>query len=593
MKIAGVRRAPDGIAGMFVPAATAMIFSTVAGFLASAIDGIITSKFLGRDAYSAVSLFSPMVNLILMFAYFIAIGGQVLSSKQIGAGEKEQASAVFSFSVAAGLVITGITMVLGFLAPGALFSICGISDSKPELYSAMEQYFRGYIWGIPSLILVQVISSFIVIDNGKRLISISAAVLCVSDIAGDLLNVWVFRGGVFGMGLATSISLLLQLAVLLTHFLRRRSYFTFSLKHFRAAFLGDIFKNGILTFMRSLATICRDLFTNHLNLAVAVGTVAVAAKGIQNDLNSLMFCLGIGIGKVLLTMSAMFYGADDRQDMKKLFACAMKTSALYAAGAGAVIFLLAPLISRIYTGDPEVISLAVFGIRCMAASLVMDTVLVAYQNYLQGIQNLKLVNLLCFTERFFIPVAVAFVMGRSFGSRGIIASIAVSKLILMLVTFVIIWIRCGRFPVHLEDYMLLPKDFGLEEGAELTARVRTMEDVVMLSREAEKYCAGQGTTPEKARLTALFTEEMAGNIVVHGKGGNRQGVCVDYRLYVKNERICISLRDYCEAFDPRKYYEIHKEEDPTKNIGIRMVMRLARDVRYTYTFHSNCTMILL
>lgn len=93
MENAKARRRPDGIAGMFVPAATAMIFSTVAGFLASAIDGIITSRFLGRDAYSAVSLFSPMVNMLLLFASSIAVGGQVLGSRLIGAGEKEQARA--------------------------------------------------------------------------------------------------------------------------------------------------------------------------------------------------------------------------------------------------------------------------------------------------------------------------------------------------------------------------------------------------------------------------------------------------------------------------------------------------------------------
>ena len=85
--------------------------------------------------------------------------------------------------------------------------------------------------------------------------------------------------------------------------------------------------------------------------------------------------------------------------MKKLFACAMKTSVLFAAGAGGTAFLLAPVIAQVYSSDPEVITLAVFSIRCMAAGLVLDTAAVTYQNYLQGIQRLKLVNFLCFTDR--------------------------------------------------------------------------------------------------------------------------------------------------------------------------------------------------
>ena len=116
---------------------------------------------------------------------------------------------------------------------------------------------------------------------------------------------------------------------------------------------------------------------------------------------------------------------------------------------------------------------------------------------------------------------------------------------------------------------------------------------MQLSRRAEALCVSQGIEAGKARLIALFTEEMAGNIVRHGTPRNRLGVCADCRIYAKEGTICLSLRDYCQAFDPTKYYEIHKDEDPTKNTGIRMVMRLARDVRYTNTFNSNCTMILL
>ena len=587
-------RGHDGISGMFVSTAVAMIFSSVAGFLATTIDGMITGRFLGHHAYSAVSLFAPMINIILLFAYFIAIGGQVLSSRQIGAGEKKQANAVFSFSVSAGLVIAAAFLLLGFLFPEALFRICGVSAGRtPELHTQMDQYFRGYLLGIPALILAQVLCPFIVLDNGKKLISVSAAVLCVSDILGDLLNVRVFHGGIFGMGVATSVSLLLQLAVLLTHFFRGHSCFRLSLKEFRASFLRPIFQNGALTFMRSLATILRDLFTNHLNLAVAVTTAAVAARGIQSDVNTLLFCIGIGIGKALLPMTAMFYGAGDRDGLKRLFVSSIRTSVLFAGVTGAAVFLAAPWIVRFYFGQGEVVSLAVFGLRCMAAGIVFDTVSMAFQNYLQGIQRLKLVNLLCFAERLFIPCAVAYVMGTSFGPKGVMASLAVSKLLLFILMFAIVCFCHRGLPRRAEDCMLLPGDFGAGTDRELAARVYSMEDAVRLSEAASRFCLDRGLTAEKANLMALFAEEMAGNVVRHGKPRGRRKVVVDFRLYVKEGKICLCLRDYCEAFDPTRYYEAHQHEGPGQNFGIRMVMKLARDVRYTYSFNSNCIMILM
>ena len=68
---------------------------------------------------------------------------------------------------------------------------------------------------------------------------------------------------------------------------------------------------------------------------------------------------------------------------------------------------------------------------------------------------------------------------------------------------------------------------------------------------------------------------------------------MDYRLYTDGGRICLSLRDYCEEFDPVKYYEIQMsgKDAPESNIGIRLVMKLAQDIRYINTFNSNCIMI--
>lgn len=585
---------PDIIATMFIPAAISMIFTSLARFLAGTIDGVITSKFLGSEAYSGISLFAPMVNIIILFATFIAMGCQVLCSLQIGAGKKKEANAVFSFAVISGLAVAAIFILLGVISPAFLVRICGVkSADNAEIYAYMMRYLGGYLIGIPALILVQVLGPFIVIDNGKKMITLSALVLFAGDTVFDLLNVFIFHGGVFGMGIATSCALWFQAGVLCTHFLSGRGYFHISLAGFNPGFLTDICKDGGLVFLRTLATILRDLFTNHLNISLAATTAAIAAKGIQTDLNTLMFSIGIGISQAVLPMTAMFYGADDRRGMKRLFSCFMNTSFITAGGMGLIMFFGAPLITMLYTNDSEVASLANFGIRCMAAGLLLDTVAVVYQSYLQGIQRIKLVNFLCFAERFFVPVAVAFVMGSVFGSKGILASIAIGKLVLLMIVLVIICLYNKGLPVKPEDFMLLDDAFGVEEGAEQYRFVRTPDDAVACSEDARIFCINHGWEKRKANLVALYVEEMSTNIVKHGKTKNKAGICVDYRLYVKNGKLHMSLRDCCEAFDPTKYYEIHKNDELSGKIGIRMVMNLANKIHYTYTFNSNCTMILM
>jgi len=87
-------------------------------------------------------------------------------------------------------------------------------------------YLHGYMIGIPALMLIQVLGPMIVMDGGKKLFSLSAAALCVVDVIGDLLNAFVFHGGSFGMGLATSVAFMIQLAMLLGRFFRAGSYST-------------------------------------------------------------------------------------------------------------------------------------------------------------------------------------------------------------------------------------------------------------------------------------------------------------------------------------------------------------------------------
>jgi len=82
---------------------------------------------------------------------------------------------------------------------------------------------------------------------------------------------------------------------------------------------------GSPTFVRKLATILRDLFINRMNLAVALSTAAVAARGVQNDLNTLMFCIGLGLGKTLISMTGIYYSVEDRPGLKRLFITAAKT----------------------------------------------------------------------------------------------------------------------------------------------------------------------------------------------------------------------------------------------------------------------------
>lgn len=585
-------RHSDVISSMFLPVAIAMIFTQLVGVVATIIDGLITSIYFGEEAYSAISLVYPLVNTLVLLAGFLSTGCQVVCSKKIGQGKKDEANSTFTVAIIGGLIVSAIFIFICIAFPLTMFRICGVTLEKhPEFYVHMSDYLKGYLIGVPAIMLVQIISPILIIDNDKNLVQLSALILCLTDILGDIANAIIFKGGVYGMGVATSIAYILELSVMMLHFISKKSNFRFDLRKFSIIDIKGMISGGSPTFVRKLATIIRDIVINRLNLAVALSAAAVVARGLQNDISLLLFSIGLGIGKTLITMTSMYHGANDMQGLKRLYLYALKVSLVISSIAAIVMLAFSYPISSLYTSDKEVLEYSVFAICCLALVLPLDTLTVALQNYLQGIENLKLVNIMNFGERFFIPVITAIALGIPFGSKGILASIAAGKILIILMMFIIVCIRRKGLPKSINDFMFLPDDFGGSAAHNYYAEIDTLDDVMNASIEVQEYCKNNGIDPIKANHISLFIEEMAGNIVNHGV--HKKQISVNLRVFISDGQILITLRDYFNYFDPTEYHKLQSDTYDGESNGIRIVMQLAKEVRYVNAFGINNLMILV
>ena len=581
-------RQKDVISKMFFSASIAMMFTVFVGTAAQFLDGVITSRFLGNDAYSAISLFGPLNGIFLMLASFIASGNQIVCAGYIGKGKKEQANSVFTFCVLAGLLIAAILILLCVAVPDPLLAYCGVTKAgKPVLYDNMLSYIRGYLFGLPALIAVQILGPIVVLDNGKKIFSISALVLCVTDVVLDLVNALLLHWGTFGMGLATSVSLTVQLVMLVTFLLRKGGRARFSLKAFRRKEISELAKTGSPTLVQSLAISLRDVAINRLNLLFAVSTAALVARGVQYDFSMVLFCMSDGIAYTMVSMTGIYHGVNDKVGLKRVFQYGMSLSLRFAVVSAALVFLLAPQIAGFYTADPETAAFSTFAIRCMAVSQLADFPVCIYINYLKGLRKNRTVILLNILDRFVFPLVSAAALSFAFGSKGLLASLALGKYLVLSSVILILWVKNKKFPRRVEQFMLLPEDYGGGKSDNLYGSVSTMEDVIRESRRMEGFCIIQGTDDKSATRMSLLMEEMGGNIVQHGSPDARKASGAEYRLFVSGSRICLTLRDYNQAFDPVAWDKANAGREVDEGMGIRMVMGLAKDTRYFNAFGSN------
>ncbi|MDO4521353.1 MAG: ATP-binding protein [Erysipelotrichaceae bacterium] len=108
------------------------------------------------------------------------------------------------------------------------------------------------------------------------------------------------------------------------------------------------------------------------------------------------------------------------------------------------------------------------------------------------------------------------------------------------------------------------------------------------SEKAYDFCLGHGAGKREAYYISLAAEEMAGNIIKHGffrDGGHHT---MELRVIHKKNSFMLRIRDNSHIFDPiKKMAAVSSINDPSRYIGIKMVMKIATDVVYTSTLKLN------
>ena len=584
----------DNVSSIYLTLAMGMVFTEATGVIAVLIDGIIASQFLGEELYAGISLLRPFTRIILVLAGFLAGGCAAVCSRLITQGKREDANETFNFVVFLAIAAAAVLLLFCLLFPTMTLRLCGVPLSRsPELVPFMYEYLHGYLFGIAPLLVIQVTAPILLMDGGRVSFTVSTIVLCICDITGDLLNVFVFHGGAFGMGIATSIGFIVQILIISVAFVLRKGYFRPSLRHLNTSCLKDLFRFGMPDFIKRMAGTLREVLYNYINIVIALSFVAITVRGIQGDLAMLLFCIPSGMGRALGAINGVYYRANDRRALERLYAVALTLGIGVSVIIGAFIFIAAPLLTRLYTHDPQFIALTIFSLRWMAVGLAFDTSIVLHQGYLQSTGSWKASTTLIIGERMVVPVAFAVVLGLLFGTKGVLAALAVSRIFIIVASFIINCFRCHGIPKKWSDIMLLPDDFGGTEEDNIYAEIRTMDDVVRESERAYDFCLQRYDDKRLATMTSLFVEEMAGNVVRHAERVGDDDVYVNCRIFADRGRICLNIMDLGDRFDPAAFYEMYHDDSPEKHVGIRLVMNMAKDVLYFNTFRSNNLTIYL
>lgn len=563
------------------------ILSAMTVTLCMLIDSIMIGRFLGLEAMGAYGYSTPVLLVFAAVGSMISAGVQVMCGKTMGTGDKEGTDACFSVSAALAVVfsVVGMAAVLIFTDP--LCTLLGAGENSPDnpVFGLTRDYLRGFIIGAPAFMAAQIMVPYMQISGSRVRLVTAVIAMTAGDVLFDILNVFVFKKGTFGMGLASSLSYYIAFTVGIVYFFKKDCIFKFRIALVKLKTCAKLMKNGIPTLINQVSLVLLTLLLNQLLTSLG-GSTAVAAYSVISSCGNICYSFSSGVAAVALTLSSIFYADEDKTSLLTLVRVMLFYAAVICAAVTLVVVLAARPLVMLFIQDMSAIDMAILGLRLFVLSLVPCALNTTLKNYYQGVDRVGMTMTVSVLQNFALTALGAYVISRFAGVTGVWLGFLAGESLTFAAICVYVLLRRRKEGLSARGFSLIADDFGADDDDCFDTSISSGEQVVVVSEQASAFCVSRGVTKKKSSLIALAIEEMSNNIIHYGfKDGKDHSI--DIRIVICEDSIMLRIRDNCASFDPIDYLELHKDDDPVAHIGIKMVMKLVSDANYVNSLGLN------
>ena len=568
------------------------VLLAMVGSINGIVSSLFASNFVGIDAMSAIGLYAPLGSFFGAVNTMLMGGSQIICGKYMGKNEISSMQNTFSVNMLVSLCLSAVSALV-FLAAGFL-DLTGMFTSDAAVRGYFNQYLIGMAVGLVPQIIGQQLSGFLSLENKNKLTTVAGIAYIVTNLVLDYLFVAVLHMEAFGLALATSLGLCVFAGVQFVYYLRGKSVLHLHFGKIRWKESMEIVKIGAPGAFSYGYQALRGLIVNALTMSF-VGSVGVSAFAAANSFLGLFWAIPGGMLAVSRMLISVSVGEEDRESLQNVMRIMFfRYLPLMSAIALALIAAAVPM-TRLYYQDinAPVFMMTVWGFRILPLSMPLSIICMHFVCYAQVSDKKLMMHVLPLVDGVLgsaIPTAllIPFMGMNSVYWANVINGIATTVIVVGYA-----WICNRRLPKNMMELMVIPQTFGVRKEDRLDITVRNMDEVVRVSRQVQSFCREKGVDDRRTYFASLMVEEMAGNIVLHGFRKDQKQHSADLRIAYKNGDLILRIKDDCIPFDPAERRKIVDPDDITKNIGIRMVYSLAKDIQYQNILGMNALTILL
>ena len=558
------------------------ILTALTATLGMLIDNIIAGQFLGENALGAMGVVSPISLIFSAVSNICSGGGTAHAAQALGRGDRKSVANIFSSTMLFVLVSGAVLTIAGLMFAPQIAELLGAKDA---LLQPATEYLYGFFLGAIPTIATSALMGFVKIDGSTRLPLVCIGVMTLSNIVLDLAMIFVFKLGMFGMALATSIAYCLAVLAGMTHFARK--YCT--LKWVKPTKLirewGTMIVTGAPTALSRIYDTLKVMSLNNL-LVIAAGTGAVAALNVRTQTYNIVGALIMGVCQAILPVAGVFYGEEDRTAIKNVLKEALHMGVLLSAAAGLLLLLFPSVLPELLgVKDAETLQMAIHAIRFFAIGMPLQLVNMAMMNIYQATRNPASATSICILQQLVFTVGFSLLLVGAMGAGGVWIAFLLGEICTLCFIFAAVLVRNGGRLRTFADVLLLKKDFGGSEQDRIEMIVGTTLDEVAGTSDA-LYAFGKqcGLSQNMMHKIFLCVEEMAGNVARHAFAQGQTGT-LDLLVLNKPHEVVIRIRDNRTMFDPVAYL---KNRDASEDhFGLRIVEGVTDHFEYRRTIGLN------
>ncbi len=350
---------PLHVRDIALPASIGLFFQT----MYNVVDSFYAGQ-LSTVALAALGLSFPVFLLIIATGGGLSRGASALIANAIGAGETEKQKRFVAQSYSLGIVLSLALTITGFLVSTPIFRLMG---AEGEYLAAAQAYMTPIFCG-SILFIASSLSNAILIASGD---SKTYGIVLVCGFLGNLvLDPWFMYGGfglpamgIAGIGWATVVLIFLGSSWMVFTVIRRGLLCFHPWQNLLPDWrvYVEILKQALPASF-NIMSIALGFFVTIFFLKY-FGEQAVASYGVTTRIEQISLLTTIGLNSAIMALVGQNNGAGRIDRVQETMRWCNGIGLAINLTISSLIFIFAEPLVRIFSSDPEVVSIGVFCLR--------------------------------------------------------------------------------------------------------------------------------------------------------------------------------------------------------------------------------------